>query len=385
MIVRDEATSAVHDAHDALLELSHFVHAHPELGYEEFLSAEAVAAAAERAGFVVERAIGGLATAFRATKGHGDLHLVFCAEYDALPDVGHACGHNIIAASSLGAAIGLAAVAEELSLTVTLLGTPSEEGGGGKIDLMRAGYFDDVHAALMIHPWPNERLEATCLAVDHFDVTFTGKAAHASAAPFEGVNALDALTIAQVAIGLLRQQLHPGDQIHGIVVEGGSAANIIPAHVVARYMCRSVTSERLTLLRQRVSACFEAGAVATGARFGVEELGSAFTHMECDRDILGHYRDAAEALGRRFDLDDAGAPKPTISTDMANVSLVVPSIHPLLAIPTNGAVNHQPEFTAACLGDAADKAVIDGAIALAHTAISVAQDQNLRARLMARS
>ncbi len=385
MIVRDEATSAVRDARDALLELSHFVHAHPELGYEEFLSAEAVAAAAERAGFVVERGIGGLATAFRATKGHGDLHLVFCAEYDALPGVGHACGHNIIAASSLGAAIGLAAVAEELSLTVTLLGTPSEEGGGGKIDLMKAGYFDDVHAALMIHPWPNERLEATCLAVDHFDVTFTGKAAHASAAPFEGVNALDALTIAQVAIGLLRQQLHPGDQIHGIVVEGGSAANIIPAHVVARYMCRSVTSERLTLLRQRVSACFEAGAVATGARFSVEELGSAFTHMECDRDILGHYRDAAESLGRRFDLDDAGAPKPTISTDMANVSLVVPSIHPLLAIPTNGAVNHQPEFTAACLGEAADQAVIDGAIALAHTAIGVAQDQNLRARLMARS
>lgn len=385
MIVRDVATNAVRDARDALLDVSHFVHAHPELGYEEFLSAEAVAAAAERAGFVVERGVGELATAFRATKGHGDLHLVFCAEYDALPDVGHACGHNIIAASSLGAAIGLAAVAEELSITVILLGTPSEEGGGGKIDLLRAGYFDDVHAALMIHPWPNERLEATCLAVDHFDVTFTGKAAHASAAPFEGVNALDALTIAQVAIGLLRQQLHPGDQIHGIVIEGGSAANIIPAHVVARYMCRSVTSERLEHLRQRVNACFEAGAVATGASFSVEELGSAFSHMESDPDILGHYRDAAETLGRRFELDDAGAPKPTISTDMANVSLVVPSIHPLLAIPTNGAVNHQPEFTAACLGEAADQAVIDGAITLAHTAISVALDQTLRARLMARS
>jgi amidohydrolase len=385
MIVRDEATNAVRGARGALLEVSHFVHAHPELGYEEFLSAEAVAAAAERAGFVVERGIAGLPTAFRATKGRGDLHVVFCAEYDALPDVGHACGHNIIAASSLGAAIGLAAVADELSLTVTLLGTPSEEGGGGKIDLLRAGYFDGVHAALMIHPWPNERLEATCLAVDHFDVTFTGKAAHASAAPFEGVNALDALTIAQVAIGLLRQQLLPGDQIHGIVVEGGSAANIIPAHVVARYMCRSVTSERLNQLRERVHACFEAGAVATGARFSVEELGSAFSHMVSDADILGHYRDAAETLGRRFELDDAGTPKPTISTDMANVSLVVPSIHPLLAIPTNGAVNHQPEFTAACLGEAADHAVIDGAIALAHTAISVAQDQTLRARLMARS
>ena len=207
MIVRDVATDAVHAAREVLLDVSHFIHAHPELGYQEFHSAEAVAQAAQNAGFSVERGIASLPTAFRATMGTGDLHIVFCAEYDALPDVGHACGHNIIAASSLGAAIGLAAVARELGLTVILLGTPSEEGGGGKIDLLRAGYFDGVHAALMVHPWPNERLEAACLAVDHFDVTFTGKESHASAAPSEGVNALDALTIAQVALGLLRQQL----------------------------------------------------------------------------------------------------------------------------------------------------------------------------------
>src|SRR5664280_3294476 len=263
MIVRDEATNAVRDARDALLEVSHFVHAHPELGYEEYLSAEAVAAAAERAGFVVERGIAGLPTAFRATKGRGDLRLVFCAEYDALPDVGHACGHNIIAASSLGAAIGLAAVAEELSLTVILLGTPSEEGGGGKIDLINAGYFDDVHAAMMVHPFPTERLDALCLAVDHFDVTFEGKAAHAAAAPWVGVNALDALTISQVAIGLLRQQLRPGDLVHGIVLEGGSAANIIPSRAIGRFMARSLTSDRLAELRVRINACFEAGALAT--------------------------------------------------------------------------------------------------------------------------
>lgn len=385
MIVRDVATRAVRDARQTLLDVSHFIHAHPELGYVEHHSAEVVVSAAENAGFRVERGIASLPTAFRATKGSGELVVVFCAEYDALPDVGHACGHNIIAASSLGAAIGLAAVADELGLTVTLLGTPSEEGGGGKIDLMNAGFFDGVHAAMMIHPWPNERLEAACLAVDHFDVTYTGKAAHASAAPFEGVNALDALTIAQVSLALLRQQLRPGDQIHGIVTEGGSAANIIPARVVGRFMCRSVTTARLNELRIAVNACFEAGALATGAAVTIEELGSAFTHMESDADILSHYRVAAEALGRRFDLDDAHVPLPTISTDMANVSLVVPSIHPLLAIPTNGAVNHQPEFAAACVGDDADNAVLEGAIALAHTAISVAQDQQLRARLLARS
>ncbi len=378
------ATSAVEAASASLIELSHYVHSHPELGYEEFASSEAVAHAAEQAGFDVERGIASLPTAFRATLGSGTLHIVFCAEYDALPDVGHACGHNIIAASSLGAAIGLASVADELDLTVTLLGTPSEEGGGGKIDLINAGCFDGVHAAMMIHPWPDDRLEATCLAVDHFAATFRGKDAHASAAPWEGINALDALTISQVAIALLRQQLRPGDQVHGIVAEGGSAANIVPSLAIGRYMARSVSSERLGELRGRIDACFRAGAVATGARLQIEELGSAFSHMETDRDILAHYRIAAEALGRTFTLDDEGTPRPTISTDMANVSLVVPSIHPLLGIPTNGAVNHQPEFTAACITSDADRAVLDGALALARTAIGVAQDPVLRSRLVAR-
>jgi amidohydrolase len=380
----ESASKAINNSRDTLVELSHYVHAHPELGYEEFLSAEAVALAAERAGLDVERGIASRPTAFRATKGSGDLHIVFCAEYDALPEVGHACGHNIIAASSLGATIGLAAVADELNLTVTLFGTPSEEGGGGKIDLINAGYFDDVHAAMMVHPWPEDRLEATCLAVEQFEVTFRGKEAHASAAPWRGVNALDAMTISQVAIGLLRQQLRPGDQVHGYVSEGGSAANIIPSRVVGRFMARTLTTESLVDLRRKVQACFEAGALATGATLSVEDLGSPFSQMESDYDLLAHYRSAAEAIGRNFDLDDQGVPKPTCSTDMANVSLVVPTIHPLLGIATNGAVNHQPEFTAACINESADRAVIDGAVALAHAAIGVAQDEKLRARLMAR-
>jgi amidohydrolase len=381
----DAARQAIEDASPQLIELSHYVHAHPEMGYEEYLSAEAVAAAAENAGFRVERGIADLPTAFRATKGSGELNIVFCAEYDALPDVGHACGHNIIAASSLGAALGLAAVADEVGVTVTLLGTPSEEGGGGKIDLINAGYFRGVHAAMMVHPWPNERLEAACLAVDHFDVIYEGKEAHASAAPWEGVNALDALTIAQVAVGMLRQQLRPGDQVHSIVVEGGAAANIIPRRAVGRYMARSVTATRLAQLRDRLAGCFEAGARATGATLSINELGSAFTHMESDAALLAHYRRAAESVGRSFSLDDEGAPLPTISTDMANVSLVVPSIHPLLAIPTHGAVNHQPEFSAACVTPEADQAVLDGAIALAYTAIGVATDAALRERLLGHS
>jgi amidohydrolase len=385
MTLQERASEAIESVRDELVSLSHFIHAHPELGYEEYESSAALATFIERHGFEVERGSAGLPTAFRATKGTGDLHIVYCAEYDALPDVGHACGHNIIATSSLGAAIGLGAVADDTNVTVTLLGTPSEEGGGGKVDLLNAGYFDDAHAALMAHPFPSDRLEATVLAVDHFDVIFTGKEAHASAAPWEGINALDALTIAQVALGLLRQQLRPGDQVHGIVTEGGSAANIVPSRAVGRFMARSLTSERLAQLRERINACFEAGALATGATLAFEELGHPFSHLESDADILAHYRHAAEELGRDFHLDDEEAARPTISTDMGNVSLVVPSIHPLLMIPTHGAINHQPEFTAACITPEADQAVIDGALALAHTAIAVAVDEKLRERLKARS
>jgi metal-dependent amidase/aminoacylase/carboxypeptidase family protein len=188
-----------------------------------------------------------------------------------------------------------------------------------------------------------------------------------------------------VAIGLLRQQLRPGDQVHGTLVAGPEAANIIPSRVLARFMCRSVTSERLAQLRQRIDACFYAGASATGATVEIVELGHQFSHMVSDPAILTHYRAAAESLGRRFTLDDNGEALPTISTDMANVSLVVPSIHPLIGIDTNGAVNHQPEFTSACVTPSADLAVLDGAKALALTALAMADDAPLRARLLQHS
>ena len=312
MSATSRATSRIEAARGELLALSHAIHAHPELGYQEHFSSAAVASAAEQSGFTLEREAAGLATAFRATYGTGSMRIALCAEFDALPDVGHACGHNIIAASSLGAALGLAEVADEIDATVILLGTPSEEGGGGKIDLINAGYFDDVDVAMMVHPWPTERLEARCLAVDHFDVVYRGKDAHASAAPWEGVNAADALTIAQVSIGLLRQQLAPGDQVHGFVESGGSAANIIPARAVGRFMCRSVSAERLAALRVRVNACFEAGALASGATLEIVEIGHQFSHMVSDSAVLAHYRVAAEALGRDFSLDDNGEALPTI-------------------------------------------------------------------------
>ena len=382
---KQSAESAIDAALDSLIELSHRIHAHPELSYEEEHAARWTASALSDGGFTVSEGVGDLPTAFSAEFGSGPLVVAVCAEYDALPDVGHACGHNIIAASAVGAGLGLAAVADELGLTVRVVGTPAEEGGGGKILLLERGVFDGVHAAMMVHPWPTERLAAACLAVSHFDVHYAGKAAHASAAPWEGVNAADAMTIAQVSLGLLRQQLRLGDQFHGVVTEGGSAANIIPAAVSARYMCRALTLQNLETLEPKVRACFEAGSTATGASVRYEELAPVYSHMESDLGLLDAYRVNAELLGRQFTLDDERAPLPTLSTDMANISLAIPTIHPLIALESGGAVNHQPEFAAACVTESADAALRDGALAMAWTAVDAATDGRLRDRLLATS
>ncbi|MHB1582583.1 MAG: amidohydrolase [Acidimicrobiales bacterium] len=379
-----DAVRRVVESHLAeLIELSRAVHDHPETCFEETRAARWTADRLADAGFDVEEGAGGLATAFVATAGSGPLVLALCAEYDALPGIGHACGHNIIDATSVGAGLALAAVADEIGATVRVVGTPAEEGGGGKVLLLERGAFDGVHAAMMVHPWPSERLEAACLAVSHFDVHFHGRTAHASAAPWEGVNAGDAMTVAQVAIGLLRQQLPPGDQVHGVVRDGGQAANVIPAEVTGRFMCRSRTLAGLEALEPRIRACFEAGAAATGATVERQDLSPVYSHMVSDPGLLAAYRANAEALGRRFEDDDRGVPMPTLSTDMANVSLAVPSIHPLIRVESHGAVNHQPEFAAACLGPSADAAVHDGALALALTGVDAATDPALRQRLLA--
>ena len=377
------ATLAVEEALPGLIELSEQLHDDPELGFEEFRAAERVATYLEAAGFEVERNACDRPTAVIGTYGHGDLTIAVIAEYDALPGVGHACGHNLIATIALGAAVGLAAICDEANLTVKVLGTPAEEGGGGKVVMLERGGFDGVHAALMAHPWSFDRLESACLAVDHFDVAFEGRTAHASAAPSEGINAGDAMVISQVALGLLRQQLPEGDQLHGIVTEGGQAANIIPGHVTGRFMCRSRTIEGLGALVPRVRACFEAGALASGTTVAIESLAPNYSHLEQDPDLLAAYRRHAEARGRRFELDDEGAPLPTYSTDMANISLAIPSIHPLIGLETNGAVNHQPEFAAACVGPSANQALFDGAVALSLTGLDAATTPSLRQRLQA--
>jgi amidohydrolase len=306
---KDAARRIVVGITDEVIALSEDIHAHPELLFNEHHSAQSVARALEAAGLQVSVGDYDLETSVTARAGSGPVHVVICAEYDALPGVGHACGHNIIAAAAFGAAVSLSQVADDVGLTVTLLGTPAEEGGGGKILMLDRGAFSGAHAAMMVHPWPSDRLISACLAVDHIDVSYTGRSAHASAAPYEGVNAGDAFTVAQVAIGLLRQQLRPGNQVHGIVTEGGDAANIIPSHTKGRFMLRARSLTELEELRPKVHRCFEAGALATGCDWGMEDVSPTYSHMEADSALVGAWRRNAEKLGRTYPHDDAGSPR----------------------------------------------------------------------------
>jgi metal-dependent amidase/aminoacylase/carboxypeptidase family protein len=251
--------------------------------------------------------------------------------------------------------------------------------------MLERGAFADAHAAMMVHPWPEDRLVATCLAVDHLEVHYTGRAAHASASPEQGINAGDALVVAQVAIGLLRQHLGRGDQVHGIVTKGGDAPNVVPADSTGRFMVRARTLEELAVLRPRIERCFEAGALATGSALEIRDLSPTYSHFVADEPLLETWRRNAEELGRHYRRDGSGEAPPTISTDMANVSLAVPSIHPMIGVESHGAVNHQAEFAAACVGPSAEQALVDGALGMAWTAVDAATDPALRRHLLART
>lgn len=382
MDAKAAARERLESQRDALVALSHRIHAHPELAYEETRACAWLAETLDAGGMSVETGICDLPTAFRAWAGSGPLHLVICAEYDALPGIGHACGHNLIAAMGAGAGLALAPIADELGLTVTVLGTPAEEVGNaaGKVLLLERGAFDGTHAAMMVHPAPLDSVAPRLIAGAQFIIRYTGKSAHAAATPELGINAADALTIAQVAIGLLRQHIRGSDRIHGIVTDGGDAPNIIPAHAAARYIVRSDTFAELNELIPRVMRCFEAGALATGATLDVTGGDKPYAHLDQDAEMADLYRRNGEALGRIFSSEPVVA-----STDMGNVSLVIPTIHPMIGIDSLPAVNHQPEFTAACATPAADQAITDGALAMAWTAIDFATSDSLRERLLSKA
>jgi amidohydrolase len=366
-----------------LVELSHAIHAEPELAFAEHRScAKAQALVAER-GFEITARAGGLDTAFRADFGSGPLVVGVCAEYDALPEIGHACGHNIIAASAVGTALALAEVADDLGLTVALLGTPAEEAGGGKALMLRAGTFDDVAVAVMVHPGPTDIAGARSLALSEVTVGYRGKESHAAVAPHRGVNAADAVTVAQVAIGLLRQQLAPGQMMHGIVTNGGQAVNVIPGHATLHYAMRAVESDSLRDLEGRMFACFAAGALAAGCEYEIDDTAPAYAELKPDQWLADVCREEMRRLGREPVAPEVEVGLPMGSTDMGNVTQVLPGIHPVIGVDAGGATVHQRAFAAAAVGPSADRAVVEGAIMLARTIVHLAQTPDERDRVMA--
>ena len=370
------ARAALEAAYPGLVELSHRIYQNPELGFEEVKAAGWLADALEAAGFETQRGYGDMPTAVVGTLGSGDLHVAIRSEYDALPDVGHACGHNVICTAGLGAALALAPLVYDLGLKISLLGTPAEEGGGGKIGFVDGGYFRDVHASMMVHPYPDDVAEPDIIAVQQLVITYTGVESHASGYPWGGINASDAMVVAQTAIALLRQQLLPSDRVHGIVTKGGEAPNIIPRETTASFMVRASTSARLDELVGKVSRCFEAGALATGCTLDIQ-LDVAFADLVHDSELAAIYQKHAESFGRRF----VEPPSP-VSTDMGNVSHEVPSIHPFIGVESKGAVPHQEAFADACAAPSADQAIFDGALGMAYTVIDAAQDESVRRRLL---
>jgi amidohydrolase len=355
-----------------LREISRWLYENPELSNEEQASSARLVEFLRAQGMDVEYPAWGLETAFDARAGSAGPEVVICAEYDALPEVGHACGHNIIAASACGAGVALADVAEELGSSVRVLGTPAEEAHGGKVDLIEAGAFATTTAAMMVHPSPEDTVDPEFLAVAHLEVEFHGKEAHAAFAPQVSINALDAAVQAYNAISMLRQTLYPTDKVHGTISYGGGAPNVIPSFTAMGFYVRAATLERLAELQAKVEACFEAGALATGCTFSVRPAGHTYTEMVNNPVMVELFAANAEAMGRTMGRLRNPGSGVSGSTDMANVSKIVPTIHPMLGINSLPAVNHQRDFAAHTVSPDGERAIRDGALAMAWTVVDLA-------------
>lgn len=351
-----------------LLDVSHSIWDHPELCFEEHHAHDLLVEVLAAAGLAPTPHAHGLDTAFVAEAGtEGPLVAVLC-EYDALPEIGHACGHNVIAAAGLGAGLALAALADELGGRVRILGTPAEEGGGGKEFLIRAGAFEGVDAALMVHPADRDLPTMRAIAIQELNVSYEGRASHAAAAPQRGRNALDAAVLGYVNVAALRQHIGPGERVHGIFTEAGDKPNIVPHRAAAQWYVRSDTLDSLDELKDRVLACLDAGAQASGCSIEHRWRDPAYADMVDDPWLLERWCAHSASLGRTP--EDPEADGAVVgSTDMGNVSHLVPSIHPMIAVAPRGVSIHTPEFAGHARGPAGDRAVLDGATALAATAV----------------
>ena len=368
----DEAKTRAADLVDAhgelLLGVSHDIFEHPELCFEEHHAHDVLVAALRGSGIDTTAGAFGLDTAFVAEVGEQGPTVGIICEYDALPGIGHACGHNVIAAAGLGAGLALASLANELGGRVRILGTPAEEGGGGKEFMLRAGAFDGLDAAMMIHPADRDLPTMAAIAVEQLHVTYHGEASHAAAAPELGRNALDAAVLGYVNVAALRQHIGPRERVHGIFTDAGEKANVVPHRAAAHWFVRSQDLESLEHLKRRVLDCLAAGATAAGCTMDVDWVDPPYADMVDDEWLLERWMENSAALGRPG--EDPELDGPVIgSTDMGNVSHRVPSIHPMVAVAPRGVAIHTPEFAVHAGGAAGDRAVLDGAKALAATAI----------------
>jgi amidohydrolase len=355
---------------DLLVHVSHQIHDHPELAYEEHFAHDLLCDTLADEGLAVERHAYGLPTAFVARAGRGDPVIGVLCEYDALPGLGHGCGHNIIAAAGLGAGLAAARVADAVGGTVVVVGTPAEEGGGGKQKLIDAGAFDGIDAAMMIHPAAADLTTISAIAVQQVWARYYGKAAHAAAAPHQGRNALDAAVLGYLNVAALRQHIRPDERLHGIFTRGGDKPNIVPEFAETHWYIRARTIEDIAPLAERVAACLRAGADAAGCEIDLEWDTTPYADMVDNEPLLALYAANAARLGR-VTADPRADTAVVGSTDMGNVSHKVPSIHPMIKCAPDGTAIHTPAFAQHARSSDGDQAVIDGAKAMALTVVDL--------------
>ena len=372
--VKTDIQRALDDLGDELEVLSRRIHDHPELGYHEVQACGWLCAFLESKGFHVERGVGGVPTAFRATvhgRGQGPTVAIMC-EYDALPGIGHACGHNVIATAGAGAGAGLAAVRAQLPAgQVQVIGTPAEEGGGGKVKLLQAGVFKNVDCAMMIHGFDRTILHQDLLGIVRVSFEYAGKAAHASADPWVGVNALDACIQTFNAVSMLRQQVRPDCRIHGIIENGGAAANIIPEYAKAMFYVRAPRIDAMWELYRRVVACGEGAARATGATLTVTKHEMVYEPLKRNQTLLDLFATNMKSAGL---VEGEGIPDRLGSSDVGNVSQVLPAIQPMVGIAPVGMAIHTREFVEAAVGPLARAGMLAAAKTMAMTTYDLLAD-----------
>jgi amidohydrolase len=363
--------ASVKSQRQQLIQLSLNIHDNPELGFEEEKASAWLANYLEDNGFHVERGIAGLATAFRATYGHGSPRIALLAEYDALPKIGHGCGHNIIGVSAVGAAVASKSIIDQLGGSIVVMGTPGEEGLGGKIDMVKAEAFKEIDVAMIVHPNTRNMPTEEALACSTLEVEFFGRPAHAAGQPHRGINALDAMILAFTSINSLRQHIRGDARIHGIITDGGEAPNIVPAHSAAVFLVRALDYDYLAELKDKVLNCFTGASIASGARLEYRWRDRTYAPMKNNMILAGLFKKNLESLGRQVEAFD---PRFGLgSTDMGNVSQVVPSIHATIAIAPSEVLIHTPEFAAVAASQAGHKGLLDAAKAMAMTVADIFQ------------